>query len=677
AARDGLPILLTTAEDLPSATRDALTALDPAAVTIVGGTAAVATAVADQVAASGAAVDRVAGDGRFDTAVAVALRSAPNPSTVWVASGRNWPDALVAGPAAARTGGVLVLTDPASLQHAPATLTYLDDLRASSPAPTAHLVGGTAVISADVAHTVATGELATPTDGIPRADVDRPPAVPARNTAPPLSAAVPWSDPATWGGRLPQAGEVATIPADTAVLLDIDPPDLRGIQVNGTLTVADRDVTIAADWITVTGHLAIGTPQTPLTADVTVVLDPQPGDFIAGAGEGPIAVHGGTLDIHGTQPTRTWTRLAATAVAGSSTMALQASPGWQPGDQIVIASTSTDPDQAEQRTVTASSGTTVTLDQPLAHTHWGQTDVLAGTPVPIHAEVGNLSRNIVVTSSDSAIDARRGGHVMVFDGSVARISGAEFTGLGQVGELARYPVHFHMMGNASGSWIQGASVHHTFNRCVTFHGSDHVDMVDTVGFESLGHCYFFEDGVETGNTLHCNLGLSTRRPAEGEAILESDRTPATFWISNPANHLTGNAAAGSDSHGFWFDLPEAPTGLSDGVEMDVRRLPLGTFDDNVAHSGADNGWKDGIGIFVEDHDPPTPAIMRRNLAYKFGSFGAWIEGAELHDTILADNGIGFLGLRARLVDATVVGVTSNAGGVVPWRQTGVGFYHQR
>ncbi|HUG86156.1 MAG TPA: hypothetical protein VMM13_16450, partial [Euzebya sp.] len=47
------------------------------------------------------------------------------------------------------------------------------------------------------------------------------------------------------------------------------------------------------------------------------------------------------------------------------------------------------------------------------------------------------------------------------------------------------------------------------------------------------------------------------------------------------------------------------------------------------------------------------------------------------DTILADNGIGFLGLRARLVDATVVGVTSNAGGVVPWRQTGVGFYHQR
>lgn len=212
---------------------------------------------------------------------------------------------------------------------------------------------------------------------------------------------------------------------------------------------------------------------------------------------------------------------------------------------------------------------------------------------------------------------------------------------------------------------------------MTLHGTDHVDVTDTVGYESQGHCFFFEDGVEVGNTLHCNLGLSTRRPADGLRLLDSDDTPATFWVTNPANHLTGNVAAGSDSHGFWYDLPEAPTGLSAGRAMDIRHLPLGTFDDNVAHSSPDRGWKDGIGIFVEDHHPPTPSVMRGNSAWKAGGFGAWIEGAELHGGVLADNGLGFLGLRAALVDATVVGTTSNSGSDTLWRQTGVGFYHQR
>ncbi len=682
AAREQIPVLMTTAGALPDPTRDLIDELDLAAVTVVGGPAAVTDAVVADVDPRVGTVDRVAGDGRYDTAVAVASRgldaAGPAPE-VWVASGRGWPDALVAGPAAARAGGVLVLSDPASLEHAPATRAFLDAHRPTTP--TAHLVGGTAVLSEDVAHTVTTGEIrqATPQPDhgeIPGAD-QRPTAVPADNDAPPISAAVPWSDPATWGGRVPQAGEVVAIPADTAVLLDVDPPALRGIDVRGTLVAADIDMTVEVQWILVTGHLALGTRERPLTRRVTVVLDPQPGAGIEHAGEGPIAVRGGTLDIHGVTPARTWTRLAATAPAGTTQLQLAEAPGWRVGDRIVVASTSTDVDQAEERTVTGVDGARVTLDQPLTHTHWGQTDVLAGTEVAQHAEVGNLTRNVVVTSTPEARAAQRGGHVMVFRGSRAQISGAEFTGLGQAGELARYPVHFHMMGNASGSYVRGASVHHTFNRCVTFHGSDYVHMQDTVGYESLGHCYFFEDGVETGNTLYCNLGLSTRRPDEGMALLESDQTPATFWITNPTNHLARNAAAGSEGHGFWYDLPEAPTGLSAGRELDIRRLPFGTFDDNVAHTLSGEGWKEGVGIFVEQYRPPGPAVMHRNHVWKSRGFGAWIEGTELRGSVLAENSIGFLGTPGRLVDATVVGDTTNAAGDAPWRKTGVGFYHER
>ena len=684
AARLGVPIFLSTTDALPDATRDAIADLGITSLTIVGGTAAVSDAIAaDADALVTGAVDRVAGGSRYDTAIEVAreqLDEAGYTQSVWIASGRGWPDALVAGPAAAASGGVLLLSDPTSMRHSRQTASFIDGQRGF--AQTAHLVGGTAVLSEEVAESVQTGDIPgdpETTDPAPTdtgTTIDMPPPVPARNTAPPVSAAVPWSDPATWGGQLPRAGDIVTIPRDQAVLLDVPPPTLRGLQIDGTLTVADTDMTIAADWIVVTGHLAVGTEDAPLTGRIDIVLNPVDGDEIVGAGKGPIAVQGGTLDIHGQAPDAPWTRLASTATVGSTQIRLEEAPGWRVGDQIVLASTSLDPDDAEERTVTAVDGAVVTLDQPLTRTHWGQTDLLGGAEVAQRAEVGNLSRNIRVRTADGPRAARQGGHVMVFAGSVARISGAEFAGMGQAGELARYPIHFHMADSVSGSYVRGASIHHSFNRCLTIHGSHHVEVRDTIGYETFGHCFFFEDGVETGNSLHCNLGLSTRKPTEEDRLIESDETPATFWVSNPSNHLVENAAAGSEAHGFWYDLAEAPTGLSAGVEMDIRTLPFGTFRDNVAHTSGGDGWKQGIGVFVEDYEPPAPAVFEGTVAYKNESFGMWAEGVETTGAVFAENSIGFLGLDSALRDSTVVGATSNAADRT-WRVTGVGFYHGR
>jgi hypothetical protein len=44
----------------------------------------------------------------------------------------------------------------------------------------------------------------------------------------------------------------------------------------------------------------------------------------------------------------------------------------------------------------------------------------------------------------------------------------------------------------------------------------------------MGHTYFFEDGVETGSTLDGNLGVLTR---VSNAMLNTDTTPATFWVT--------------------------------------------------------------------------------------------------------------------------------------------------
>ena len=36
--------------------------------------------------------------------------------------------------------------------------------------------------------------------------------------------------------------------------------------------------------------------------------------------------------------------------------------------------------------------------------------------------------------------------------------------------MGRYPLHFHMIGNVNGSFIDGCSVYNSFNRGTTVHG---------------------------------------------------------------------------------------------------------------------------------------------------------------------------------------------------------------
>ena len=66
-----------------------------------------------------------------------------------------------------------------------------------------------------------------------------------------------------------------------------------------------------------------------------------------------------------------------------------------------------------------------------------------------------------------------------------------------------------------------------------------------------------QDGIETSNLIEGNLGILTRA---SNALLNSDTTPATFWVTNPNNTVRNNRAAGSEGYGFWYRLPDNPEG---------------------------------------------------------------------------------------------------------------------
>lgn len=502
-----------------------------------------------------------------------------------------------------------------------------------------------------------------------------PPTVP-----PPAAPSNLWSDARSWpAGAVPAAGAAVLIPEGKRITLDVSPPALRSLVIDGQLTFDEKDVALSADYIVVHGTLQVGSEESPFQHRASITLTGTSADETAlGLGTKALAVNGGRLELHGAHRVA-WTRLAATARAGATSLTLERAPGWLAGDRIVLASTDFDPAQLEELVVSAVNGTSVTVQQPLRFTHWGEMQSIGGRALDERAEVGLLTRNVIVRGDDASAASGMGGHIIVTQGATAHVEGVELFMLGQKGKVARYPMHWHLAGEVSGQYARDNSVWRTFNRCITVHGSHAATVDGNVCYDHLGHGYFIEDGNETRNVLSGNLGLGSRAPAAGEAVIPTDATPATFWITNPDNAVRGNVAAGSRAFGFWYALPEHPTGLSTTASVWPRRTPLREFANNVAHSNqraglfVDNGPNPDGTTASTSYAPRTDpsngssayavASFTGFTAWKHGGGAVWLRGANLRlvGATLADNGIGvtFAANETFLQDAVVIGESAN------------------
>jgi hypothetical protein len=532
-----------------------------------------------------------------------------------------------------------------------------------------------------------------------------PPTVPASSGTPAPVDGELWSDPATWeGGSVPADGSIPEIPSNKTVVLDRD-VSLKGLKVYGTLVFADEDLELRSEWIMVHGKLQIGTEESPFTDQANIVLtDTVPGENIMQMGDKGIIVMGGALELHGERRVG-WTRLTSTAEAGSSTLHFETEPGWRVGDKVAIASTDFDPGQDEEREIASVSGKTVTLTQPLKYTHYGQTQTVAGCPVEERAEVALLTRNVTIEGEETSSEGGFGGQIMGMDDmgekATMRVEGVEMTRMGQKNVLRRYPIHFHMLGDGgANSYLKDTSIHHTFNRCATIHGTNNMNVQRNVCYDHLGHGIFFEDGAEHDNVVENNLGFGTKAIDKDEnRLLQSDGSAATFWITNPDNIVRNNVAAGSQGMGFWLAFPQHPTGLfallypEQTQNIWPRRTPLGEFSGNVAHSTGGDGVHVDSGpvpdkageeigqtdsAYYDPHQDPTNtnseeviATFTGVTAYKNRGEGVWLRGANhrLIDSVLADNAIGatFASHQSFLQDSLVVGETANKGTPEGWQ----------
>jgi len=92
------------------------------------------------------------------------------------------------------------------------------------------------------------------------------------------------------------------------------------------------------------------------------------------------ALSGGRLALHAQPVAKRWTRLAVPAAAGDSSITVigdaVALEGWGPGREVLVTSSTFNPEQAETRRIVAVAGASsgqlqLTLDSPLLWNHGG------------------------------------------------------------------------------------------------------------------------------------------------------------------------------------------------------------------------------------------------------------------------------------------------------------------
>lgn len=424
-----------------------------------------------------------------------------------------------------------------------------------------------------------------------------------------------WSSSTTWGGQFaPVDGESVVVPKGTNLLVDIDStPKLNLVLVEGSLIFpSNPDPTHvrtfdAKNVFVHKGYMEVGTEADPYTSKLVITLEGNKRDpYIPTYGNKVIGVRYGTLDIHGVPRQPTWTHLETTVSPGDTTITLNTPVDWQVGEEIIIATTSFKSTETEQRTITAVAGTTanpvLTLDSALTYKHFAGVETYGAETIEMRAEVGLLTRNIKFRGDPETSGVNQyGAHIMIHspgdESSIGRIEYMELHQVGQAFQLGRYPMHFHMIGTVNKSYIRGNAVHQSFNRGTTLHGVHYLRIQKNVVYSAMGHNIFIEDAIETNNLIEDNLVANT---LASHSLLNTDSTPASFWITHPDNIFRRNAAAGSARYGFWFDLQTTSIGPSFDPNVCPTKAKLGEFTDNVTHS---NG-RYGLRIF-HGHSPRT------------------------------------------------------------------------
>mmetsp|Transcript_81410 Transcript_81410/g.217728 ORF Transcript_81410/g.217728 Transcript_81410/m.217728 type:complete len:1270 (-) Transcript_81410:160-3969(-) len=468
------------------------------------------------------------------------------------------------------------------------------------------------------------------------------------------------------------------VPCGTCVSMDHPGPLLTlndGIDIQGKLVFPDGyRLTVNTNLVLVQGELEMksskavdGIPDVTFVLQGSSISSFEPIDSNTGncggscdTGARSITVAGGKVNLNGL-PANTPTWLHIYDVIGSSAIVVSNSvrDKWVAGATIVITSEHQGFFGDQVRTISSvsdvgSGRVRLNLDKAI-----NRPVTLLDSPDSA-TEVALLSRNIVFQGASGS----DGGHfwIMHTPSVNQRIEGVEIVNFGQEGLLGRYPVHFHMCGDVSGSVVAKNTIRNSNQRCVVVHGTDNLLVQENVAYSTKGHCYMLEDGIETGNEFVRNIGILTVKadviiPNMGSNGVETDMSASTFWITNADNSFVGNVVAGSQVFGFWFELQVRGSLANEHQDFDPMTVPTRKFEGNVVHSV----FGVGLTYYLHGYIPKTLQYFENNKFFRNRHIALRIHRTRnifLKGNTFSDNAFAIVVDRAEeihVADTTIVG----------------------
>lgn len=484
-----------------------------------------------------------------------------------------------------------------------------------------------------------------------------------------------WTDPDTWGGKVPGKNDVAIV--SKTIVLNAD-ASVRGVVIKpkGILVFhPNRSVTLrSAGNVVVRGRLTMR-PRRPHKFHRLLFPRVDERRFVGGgmgvmpSDVGLWVTGRGVVDVAGS-PKLAWSRTAGAIPAGTTSITLREDPmGWRIGDEVVLSPTLSPSTPGHDvaydlSTVAAIDRLTrrITLRSPTAFEH-PAVEVEPG--VVLTAEVLNLTRNV-------RIEGTPGGrcHVWIRSSRRQHIRNASLRYTGPRRALVdaflfttpiqgRYGLHFHQMEQASrGSIVKGVVVRDSGNHAFVTHESHGVTFRDCITHNTFEEAYWWDpsphpDGADappTDDTLYerCVASLVKSDPPTGSF----HRLGGFFLGARKGNVIRDCVAVGvqggGDSCGFLW--PETSVGLW-------------KFEGCLAHNNRSHGitaWQ----------NTSLPNVLSRFIGYHNGRYGIlngfYSNGFLYKDSVLYSNGEASVGATAVSVSSPLQrfsGVRCNQAGL--------------